>query len=43
MSEEFIEETPAGRRPYARTLFALQALLIVCVTGWVLEIGRAHV
>ena len=40
MSEEFIEESSPGIRPYARTLFALQALLIVCVTGWVLDLHR---
>ena len=41
MAEEFIEESFPGKRPYARTLFALQALLIVCVTGWVLDLQRS--
>ncbi len=41
MAEEFIEESSPGKRPYARTLFALQALLVVCVTGWVLDLQRA--
>jgi len=39
MAEEFIEDPP-GKRPYARTLFTLQALLVVCVTGWVLDLQR---
>src|SRR6266571_4717578 len=43
MAEEFIEESSPGKRPYARTLFALQALLVVCVTGWVLDLQRALV
>jgi TRAP transporter 4TM/12TM fusion protein len=41
MAEEFIEESFPGKRPYSRTLFALQALLIVCVTGWVLDLQRS--
>src|SRR6266852_1287312 len=43
MAEEFVEESSPGKRPYARTLFALQALLVVCVTGWVLDLQRALV
>src|SRR5713101_4627894 len=43
MAEEFIEESSPGKRPYARTLFALQALLVLCVTGWVLDLQRAVV
>src|SRR5712692_5346359 len=43
MAEEFIEESSPGKRPYARTLFTLQALLVVCVTGWVLDLQRALV
>jgi TRAP transporter 4TM/12TM fusion protein len=41
MAEEFIEDTSPAKRPYARTLFALQALLVVCVTGWVLDLQRS--
>jgi len=41
VSEEFIEESPAGGRPYARTLFVLQALLVACVAGWVLDLQRS--
>ena len=41
MSEEFIEEIPAGKRPHARTLFVLQALLVACVVGWVLDLQRS--
>ena len=41
MSEEFIEEIPAGKRPHARTLFLLQALLVACVVGWVLDLQRS--
>jgi TRAP transporter 4TM/12TM fusion protein len=41
MSEEFIEEIPTGERPYARTLFVLQALLVVLVVGWVLDLQRS--
>jgi TRAP transporter 4TM/12TM fusion protein len=40
MAEEFIEATHPGKRPYARTLFALQALLVAGVTGWVLDLPR---
>ena len=42
MSEEFIESPPpAGGRPFARTLFALQALLIAVVVAWVLDLQRS--
>jgi len=41
MSEEFIEEIPAGKRPHARTLFVLQALLVGLVVGWVLDLQRS--
>jgi len=41
MSEEFIEQPRTGRRPYARTLFALQALLVACVVVWVLDLQRS--
>ncbi|OGA21620.1 MAG: hypothetical protein A3I02_00350 [Betaproteobacteria bacterium RIFCSPLOWO2_02_FULL_67_26] len=41
MPEEFIEDRPAGQRPCARTLFALQALLVACVVGWVLDLQRS--
>jgi TRAP transporter 4TM/12TM fusion protein len=42
MSEEFIESPqPALGRPYARTLFALQALLIAVVVAWVLDLQRS--
>src|SRR5882672_12507764 len=40
MAEEFLGDSSPVQRPYARTLFALQALLIVCVTGWVLDLPR---
>ena len=41
MSEEFIESPQAaGRRPYARTMFVLQALLVALVVGWVLDLQR---
>jgi TRAP transporter 4TM/12TM fusion protein len=40
MAEEFIEDRSPGKRPYSRTLFTLQALLVVCVTGWVLDLPR---
>jgi TRAP transporter 4TM/12TM fusion protein len=40
MAEEFLGDSSPGKRPYARTLFALQALLVVCVTGWVLDLPR---
>jgi len=40
MAEEFLGDSSPVRRPYARTLFALQALLVVCVTGWVLDLAR---
>ncbi len=41
MSEAFIEEIPAGKRPYARTLFILQALLVACVVGRILDLQRS--
>jgi TRAP transporter 4TM/12TM fusion protein len=41
MAEEFIEDRFPAKRPYARTIFALQALLIVCVVGWVLDLQRS--
>jgi TRAP transporter 4TM/12TM fusion protein len=41
MAEEFIEERFPAKRAYARTLFALQALLILCVGGWVLDLQRS--
>ncbi|HEY7656877.1 MAG TPA: TRAP transporter fused permease subunit [Burkholderiales bacterium] len=41
MSEEFIGESPAGPRPFTRTLFALQALLVALVVGWVLDLQRS--
>jgi TRAP transporter 4TM/12TM fusion protein len=41
MSEEFIEESPARGRSHARTLFVLQALLVACVVGWVLDLQRS--
>ncbi|MGH8741024.1 MAG: TRAP transporter large permease subunit, partial [Burkholderiales bacterium] len=41
MSEEYIESpAPSGRRPFSKTLFVLQALLIACVVGWVLDLYR---
>ncbi|MGH8649198.1 MAG: TRAP transporter permease, partial [Burkholderiales bacterium] len=41
MSEEFIEDSSPGQRPYARTLFVLQALLVALVVGWVLDLQRS--
>jgi TRAP transporter 4TM/12TM fusion protein len=41
MAEEYIEEVGSGERPYARTRFVLQAALVVCVGGWVLDLQRA--
>ena len=42
MAEEHVETPrPAGPRPYARTRFVLQAALIACVVGWVLDLPRA--
>jgi TRAP transporter 4TM/12TM fusion protein len=41
MAEEFIEDGTLGKRPYSRTLLALQALLILCVVGWVLDLQRS--
>ena len=41
MAEEFIEEKPAGDRPWARTLFVLQALLVASVVVWVLDLQRS--
>jgi TRAP transporter 4TM/12TM fusion protein len=41
MAEEYIESAgPPGKRPFARTLFVLQTLLIACVVGWVLDLYR---
>ena len=40
MAEEFIEDSSPGKRPFARTLFVLQALLVAFVTGWVLDLPR---
>ena len=41
MAEEYIEEKPAGDRPWARTLFVLQALLVASVVVWVLDLQRS--
>jgi len=42
MAEEFIESPqPAGQRPYARTVFVLQALLVALVVLWVLDLQRS--
>jgi TRAP transporter 4TM/12TM fusion protein len=41
MSEEFIGDVSAGQRPYARTLFALQAMLVGLVAGWILDVQRS--
>ncbi|HXZ55277.1 MAG TPA: TRAP transporter fused permease subunit [Burkholderiales bacterium] len=41
MAEEFIEERPAGKRPWGRTLFALQAALVASVVVWVLDLQRS--
>src|SRR6185503_843361 len=42
MAEEFIESPPpAGGRPYARTLFVLQELLVAVVVAWVLDLQRS--
>ncbi len=42
MAEEFIEgPRPPDGRPYARTIFVLQALLIAAVAGWILDLQRA--
>ncbi len=41
MAEEFIESpAPQGRRPFSRTLFVLQALLVAVVVSWVLDLHR---
>jgi TRAP transporter 4TM/12TM fusion protein len=48
MAEEFIESpellgTPrdkAARRPWSRTVFVLQALLVACVVAWVLDLQQ---
>jgi len=40
MPEAFIEDAPAGKRLHARTLLILQALLVACVVGWVLDLQR---
>jgi TRAP transporter 4TM/12TM fusion protein len=42
MAEEYIDSPAArGARPFPRTLFVLQALLIAVVVGWVLDAYRA--
>jgi TRAP transporter 4TM/12TM fusion protein len=41
MAEEFIEEKVPGPRPWARTLFALQAALVTSVVMWVLDLQRS--
>lgn len=42
MAEEFLGDTEASRRrPFGRLLFVLQALLVVCVAGWVLDLQRS--
>ncbi len=42
MSEEFIENPQAkGPRPFGRTLFLLQALLVATVVVWVLDLQRS--
>ncbi len=41
MSEEFIEDSRSGGRSYPRTVFTLQALLVLCVVGWVLDLQRS--
>jgi TRAP transporter 4TM/12TM fusion protein len=41
MAEEYIESpAPPGKRPFPKTLFVLQALLIAVVVGWVLDLFR---
>ena len=40
MAEEFIER-PQPARAFARTIFALQALLITIVVGYVLDLHRS--
>lgn len=41
MAEEFIEEKVSGPRPWARTLFFLQAVLVASVVAWVLDLQRS--
>ena len=43
MAEEYIEPAaaPAGRRAFGKTIFVLQAALIACVVGWVLDLQRS--
>src|SRR5262245_9888334 len=41
MAEEYIEEKSEGTRPWARTLFVLQALLVASVVVWVLDLQRS--
>ena len=41
MAEEYIEERASGARPYPRTVFALEALLVACVVVWVLDLQRS--
>ena len=41
MAEEYIERpAPSAKRAFSKTLFVLQALLIACVVGWVLDLYR---
>ena len=41
MAEEYIESpAPPGKRPFPKTLFVLQTLLIGVVVGWVLDLFR---
>ncbi len=41
MAEEYIESpAPTGKRPFSKAIFVLQALLIACVVGWVLDLYR---
>ncbi len=41
MAEEYIESpAPPGKRPFPKTLFILQGLLIAVVVGWVLDLFR---
>src|SRR5499427_8566520 len=42
MAEEYVEEQPAGDRPWARTLFVLQAALVASVVVWVLDLQRSQ-
>jgi TRAP transporter 4TM/12TM fusion protein len=42
MAEAFIEspQPPGAPRPWARTILALQALLVACVVAWVLDLPQ---